>query len=85
MKRVFLTVLLIGVTAVWGWTFVVVKDATAAYGVVGFLAIRFAIAAAALGPICLKRATWRTLRAGAAIGRGLTPFRAFAKRGLTPS
>jgi drug/metabolite transporter (DMT)-like permease len=68
VKRVLLVVLLVGVTAIWGWTFVVVRDATAAYGVVGFLAIRFAIAAAALGPICLKRVTWRTLRAGAAIG-----------------
>jgi drug/metabolite transporter (DMT)-like permease len=68
VKRILLTALLIGVTAIWGWTFVVVKDATAAYGVVGFLAIRFAIAAAALGSICLKRATGRTLRAGAAIG-----------------
>ena len=68
VKRILLTVLLIGVTAIWGWTFVIVKDATAAYGVMGFLAIRFAIAAAALGPICLKRATWRTLRAGAGIG-----------------
>jgi drug/metabolite transporter (DMT)-like permease len=68
VKRVLLAVLLVGVTAIWGWTFVVVKDATAAYGVVGFLAIRFAIAAAALGPVCLKRVTWRTLRAGVAIG-----------------
>ncbi|MCX5682701.1 MAG: DMT family transporter [Planctomycetota bacterium] len=68
MRRILLTALLVGVTAIWGWTFVVVKDATAAYGVVGFLAIRFAIAAAALGPICLRRATRRTLWAGAGIG-----------------
>jgi len=68
VKRILLTLLLVGVTAVWGWTFVVVKDAIAAYGVLGFLAIRFAIASAALGPLCLKRITRRTLRVGAGIG-----------------
>jgi drug/metabolite transporter (DMT)-like permease len=68
VKRILLTALLIGVTAVWGWTFVVVKDATAVYGVLGFLAVRFAIAAATLGPLCLKRATRRTLLTGGGIG-----------------
>lgn len=71
MKRILLTLLLVGVTVVWGWTFVVVKDAIAAYGVLGFLAIRFAIASATLGPICLKRITRRTLWVGAGIGVAL--------------
>ena len=35
------TLLLVGVTAVWGWTFVVVQDAISAYGVLAFLALRF--------------------------------------------
>jgi len=37
--------LLILVTAVWGWTFVLVKDAIAQYPTVSFLAVRFALAA----------------------------------------
>jgi drug/metabolite transporter (DMT)-like permease len=68
VKRILLTVLLVAVTAVWGWTFVVVKDATAAYGVLGFLAIRFAIASACMGAVSAHRLTWRTLAAGAGIG-----------------
>jgi drug/metabolite transporter (DMT)-like permease len=68
MKRVLLTGLLIAVTAVWGWTFVVVKDAIALYGVLGFLAIRFAIASGCLGVLCARRMTWRTFAVGAGIG-----------------
>lgn len=68
MKRVLLTILLVGVTAVWGWTFVVVKDAIAAYGVLGFLAIRFAIAAACLAPVGARRMNRRTLVVGMGIG-----------------
>jgi drug/metabolite transporter (DMT)-like permease len=37
--------LLVGVTAIWGWTFVLVKDAVAQYPVLPFLALRFALAA----------------------------------------
>jgi drug/metabolite transporter (DMT)-like permease len=37
-------VLLLGVTAVWGWTFVVVKDAIEAFPTVPFLGLRFLIA-----------------------------------------
>jgi drug/metabolite transporter (DMT)-like permease len=68
MKRVLLTVLLVGITAVWGWTFVVVKDATAAYGVLGFLAIRFAIASACMTAVGGRRMTRRTLFVGGGIG-----------------
>ena len=71
MKRILLAGLLVAVTAVWGWTFVVVKDATAAYGLVGFLALRFAIAAAALAPLCLRRVTRRTLLVGGGIGAAM--------------
>ena len=68
MKRILLTCLLVGVTVIWGWTFVVVKDAILLYGVMAFLAIRFAIAAVTLAPLCLKRMTRRTLLVGMGIG-----------------
>jgi drug/metabolite transporter (DMT)-like permease len=41
---------LVAVTAVWGVTFVQVKDAVAIYPVLPFLAVRFAIASAVLSP-----------------------------------
>ena len=44
-RRLVAEVLLVGVTAVWGWTFVLVKDAVAQYPVLPFLALRFALAA----------------------------------------
>jgi drug/metabolite transporter (DMT)-like permease len=46
---------LIAVTAVWGVTFVQVKDAVEIYPLYAFLALRFAIASAALGPLALRR------------------------------
>ena len=48
--RLIYTLLLVAVTAVWGWTFVVVQDAISVYGVIPFLAVRFVLAAAALAP-----------------------------------
>ena len=71
MKRLLLTILLVGVTAVWGWTFVVVKDAILVYGVLAFLAIRFTIAAAALAPLCLRRITRHTMLVGGGIGAAM--------------
>jgi drug/metabolite transporter (DMT)-like permease len=62
------TVLLIGVTAVWGWTFVVIHDALALYGVMAFLAVRFTLAAAITGAIWGHRLDRATLRVGMAIG-----------------
>jgi drug/metabolite transporter (DMT)-like permease len=43
------------VTAIWGGTFVMVKDAVAEYPVFGFLALRFGIAAAVLLPFVVAR------------------------------
>ena len=65
------TAALILVTAVWGVTFVQVKDAIALYPLVAFLAVRYAIASAALAPPALRRV--RTLGrdglvAGAVLG-----------------
>jgi drug/metabolite transporter (DMT)-like permease len=47
---------LIAVTAVWGVTFVQVKDAVALYPLFAFLAVRFAIATATLAPVAWRRA-----------------------------
>src|SRR4051794_32723774 len=41
---------LVAVTAVWGVTFVQVKDAVAIYPILPFLAVRFGIASAVLAP-----------------------------------
>jgi drug/metabolite transporter (DMT)-like permease len=49
------TAALILVTAVWGITFVQVKDAVELYPLLAFLAIRYVIASAALAPIALRR------------------------------
>ncbi len=47
---------LVAVTAVWGLTFVQVKDAVALYPVMPFLALRFGIAALVLAPLAFTRA-----------------------------
>jgi drug/metabolite transporter (DMT)-like permease len=48
-------VVLLAVTAVWGVTFVQVKDAVALYPLLAFLAVRFAIATATLAPVAAGR------------------------------
>ena len=53
---------------VWGWTFVVVRDAIALYSVLGFLSVRFALATAALAPYAARKVTRRTFVAGTSIG-----------------
>ena len=61
------TAALILVTAVWGVTFVQVKDAVEVYPLFAFLALRFAIASAALAPPAVPRV--RSLgAAGVAVG-----------------
>jgi drug/metabolite transporter (DMT)-like permease len=47
--------LLIAVTAVWGVTFVQVKDAVAIYPLFAFLAVRYAIGTAVLAPVAASR------------------------------
>ncbi len=80
--RLLYTLILLGVTAVWGWTFVVVQDAISAYGVLPFLAARFALAAVAMIPFTLSRITRRTLLAGAGIGFVLAMGYLFQTLGL---
>jgi len=67
-------VLLLATTAVWGATFVVVKDAIATTGVIDFLSWRFLIAGmllAAARPRALVRLGWRGWSHGAALGLAL--------------
>jgi len=59
---------LLGVTVIWGWTFVLVREALTAYGVMAFLAIRFAIAAAVVLLVARCRLSLAALRSGLWIG-----------------
>src|ERR671921_1614639 len=76
------TLLLVGVTAVWGWTFVVVQDAILGFGVLGFLALRFTLASLALSPILLSGVTRRELLVGGGIGLVLAAGYLFQTLGL---
>ena len=80
--RLVYTFLLVAVTAVWGWTFVVVQDAIAIYGVLPFLAVRFSLAGAALAPIYAARLTRRSLLVGGGIGVVLAAGYLFQTTGL---
>lgn len=70
MKRLWLVGMLLSVTVVWGWTFTVVKDAVDVhrYGVVAFLALRFAVASALLGGLAMRRVARSSLLVGGGIG-----------------
>jgi drug/metabolite transporter (DMT)-like permease len=80
--RLGYTLLLVAVTAVWGWTFVVVQDAIVLYGVIPFLAVRFVLAGAALAPIYAPKLTRRTLLVGGGIGVVLAAGYLFQTTGL---
>ncbi len=59
------------VTAVWGGTFVLVKDAISQYPVLPFLSIRFAIAFAVMVLIVHRLPPVRVLKVGATVGVAL--------------
>ncbi len=80
--RLIYTLLLVAVTAVWGWTFVVVQDAIALYGVLPFLAVRFALAGAALAPFYAGKMSLRSLLVGGGIGVVLAAGYLFQTTGL---
>jgi len=63
--------LLLLVTAVWGWTFVLVKDAITQYPTLPFLEIRFLLALVVLVVLVHRLPTRRELRIGAVIGVAL--------------
>lgn len=81
-KSLLYTLLLVAVTAVWGWTFVVVQDAIALYGVLPFLAVRFILASVALVPIYAAKLTRRSLLVGGGIGIVLAAGYLFQTTGL---
>jgi drug/metabolite transporter (DMT)-like permease len=70
VKRLWLIAMLLLATAVWGWTFPVMKDAVdkCRYGVVAFLAIRFAIGSTLLGAAAVRQFKRRSLLIGGGIG-----------------
>jgi drug/metabolite transporter (DMT)-like permease len=62
---------LVGVTAIWGSTFVIVQNAIARVPVMDFLAVRFSLAALVMmvfRPSCLRRLTWRVTWQGFLLG-----------------
>lgn len=70
-SRALAVAALIAVTAVWGWTFLIVKDAIAEMPVMDFLAVRFSIAAVimlVIRPASLRHITRRGLWRGIALG-----------------
>ncbi len=56
------------VTAVWGWTFVLVKDAVSQYPTLTFLQARFVLALLVMAVLVHRWPTRRELRVGAIIG-----------------
>jgi len=74
--------LLVLVTAVWGWTFVLVKDAISQYPTLPFLAIRFAIAALVMVALVRRPPGWRIARVGVPIGVALAAGYLFQTVGL---
>jgi drug/metabolite transporter (DMT)-like permease len=80
--RLIYTLLLVAVTAVWGWTFVVVQDAISVYGVIPFLAVRFLLAGVALTPIYAPKLTRSSLIVGGGIGAVLAAAYLFQTTGL---
>lgn len=82
MRRALATIALVGITAVWGWTFVVVHDAIAVYGVVPFLAARFILAATAAVALWGRRLDRRSLLVGGGVGLVLAMGYLFQTWGL---
>jgi drug/metabolite transporter (DMT)-like permease len=60
--------LLLVVTAVWGWTFVLVKDAVTQYPTLPFLQIRFALALVVVAVVVHRLPSRRELQLGGVIG-----------------
>jgi len=60
--------LFVGVTAVWGWTFVVVKNAIAEYPTLPFLQLRFLLAFLVMAILVRRLPTRKELRVGLLVG-----------------
>lgn len=84
-RQLWADLLMLLVTAVWGGTFVMVKDAVSAYPVFPFLALRFGLATVVLLPIGFRRLRtlgWRDIGAGILVGLCLTAGYGFQTLGL---
>jgi drug/metabolite transporter (DMT)-like permease len=62
---------LVAVTALWGSTFVVVKDAISRYPTLPFLALRFALGLLVMALVLRRPPSWPVLKAGVPIGLAL--------------
>ena len=71
------------VTAVWGWTFVLVKDAVTQYPTLPFLQIRFGLALVVMALVVHRLPSRRELGVGAAIGAVLAAGFLTQTAGLT--
>ena len=71
------------VTAVWGWTFVLVKDAVTQYPTLPFLQIRFVVALVVMALLVRRLPTRRELRIGAIVGGVLAAGYLTQTAGLT--
>ncbi len=91
VKRLWIITALIGVAAVWGATFVMVKDAVERYPLYGFLGLRFLVAVFAfsvLFPRSFSRFAPGTMRVGLLAGTLLTAgyiFQTWGLQGTTAS
>ena len=84
-KRMWATIALVGVSAVWGGTFVMVKDAVSRYPLYGFLGLRFLIATVAfvmMFPSSFRRFRRGTIRVGVLAGLMLCAGYIFQTWGL---
>lgn len=85
LRQYWIQLALVGVAAVWGGTFVIVKNAVAQYPLYAFLALRFAIAAiafAAVSPASVRLMRRETLGVGLLAGAFLTAGYVFQTWGL---
>ncbi len=76
---------LVAVTAIWGWSFLLVKESVAVYPVFPFLAVRFTLAAVILSPFLLRgrrAVTPEAFRGGVLMGVALFSGYAFQTLGL---
>ncbi|MEM8680788.1 MAG: DMT family transporter [Planctomycetota bacterium] len=82
LKKLVLAILLLLVVACWGASFLIVKRATEEFSVLGFLGLRFTIAAVGVAPFAWPHLHRRTLGVGLAIGLVLAVSYLFQTYGL---
>jgi len=80
---VIYVLLLLVVTAVWGWTFVLVKDAVTQYPTLPFLQLRFALALVVMVLLVRRLPSRRELRIGLLVGAVLAAGYLTQTAGLT--